>query len=75
MAHPLVRYVVYRLGIFALVAAVCLVTPLPWPAPTYIRLAAALLLSALASRWLLRGSRQQIALWMARRYAQRAPRD
>lgn len=69
---PVVKYTLGRLGLFAVVLAVL------WPVPldTFLKLAAALLVSAVLSWFLLRGWRDEMAVSMAeaveRRRAERA---
>jgi hypothetical protein len=71
---PVVKYTLARLGLFGLVAAVLLVVPLPLD--VFLRLLIALLISAVASYFLFKGMRDEVALHLAaameRRQARKA---
>ena len=61
--NPVVKYSLARLGLFVLVAAVLLVVPLPLD--VFLRLLIALLVSAVASYFLFKGMRDEVANHLA----------
>jgi hypothetical protein len=59
----MLKYTLARLGLFVVVAGIALL--LPVPIHVYIRLAAALLVSAALGIWLLKGLREDVNLYVA----------
>jgi hypothetical protein len=61
--NPMLKYTLARLGLFVAVAGIALV--LPVPVNVYIRLAAALLISAGLGIWVLKGMREDVNVYVA----------
>ncbi len=69
---PMLKYTLARLGLFVVVAAVLLVVPIDLN--PFLKLAIALIMSAVLSFFLLRGLRDQVAHQLASASRQRADR-
>jgi hypothetical protein len=68
--NPFVKYTLARVGLFAVVAAVMLVLPLP--INVLLKLMIAVLLSAILALVLLKGMREEVAVHLSARAEQRA---
>jgi hypothetical protein len=68
--NPLVKYTLARVGLFAVVAAVLLVLPLP--VHILLKLMIAVLVSAILALVLLRGMREEVAVRLSNRAHERA---